>query len=97
MLYEFDCDTLDFPMSRLTHQRPLNRNGTPMRGAALAPGIPKVERGQLAKLIPVRVDDALLQRIERVVLETGRKRSDVMRLLMVSGLEQHEAERGKKR
>lgn len=58
--------------------------------------VPKAERGNLGDAIRVRVDADLLKRIDFVCHETGRKRSDVMRLLMVAGLEQHERERRKK-
>lgn len=52
--------------------------------------VPKAERGNLGEAIRVRVDEGLLKRLDAVCAETGRKRSDVMRLLMIAGLEEHE-------
>lgn len=58
--------------------------------------VPKKERGALGLTIRVRVDAQLLERIDAVARETLRKRSDVVRLLMVAGLSAHEKDKGKK-
>lgn len=58
---------------------------------------PKVGREGLGEAVRVRVDKTLLKRIDAVAAETGRKRSDVVRLLMIAGLELHEAEKKGKR
>lgn len=76
--------------------QPLSKRRIYIDGGHLA-AVPKKERGQLQRTLQVRVDVPLLQRIDIVAEETGRKRSDVMRLLMVAGLEQHERERNRKR
>lgn len=60
--------------------------------------VPKVARGPLGTTLQIRVDAALLNRLDHVCAETGRKRSDVARLLMEAGLDLHERDkRGGKR
>lgn len=51
--------------------------------------------GRLGEVVRLRIDEPLLTRLDAVAKETGRKRSDVMRRLMVAGLELHEKD-GKK-
>lgn len=65
-----------------------------MGGAALVV-VPKAEPRRLGETVRMRIDAVLLSRIDAVVEETGRKRSDVMRRLLVAGLELHEKD-GKK-
>jgi metal-responsive CopG/Arc/MetJ family transcriptional regulator len=60
--------------------------------------VPKAEKRTLDEQIRFRVEPALLQRLDAVCQETGRKRSDVLRRLVLAGLELHEREtRGGKR
>lgn len=56
--------------------------------------IEKADEGLLGEAVRLRIDAALLKRIDAVCHETGHKRSYVMRRLLVAGLELHE--RGKK-
>lgn len=77
--------------TKLDH-RPRHGYGVEAGGVGLVV-VPKKERGQLAETIRVRVDDSLVRRLDAVAAETGRSRSDVVRLLMVAGLELHEAEK----
>lgn len=74
----------------------LGREVDHVRGADLAV-IPKKEKAQLAEVVRLRVDPALLERLDSVADAEDRSRSDVMRLLMIAGLEQYEAERGGKK
>lgn len=55
--------------------------------------VPKADGGPLGEVIRARVDGALLKRIDAICKETGRKRSDVVRRLVVAGLELHEQDR----
>lgn len=67
-----------------------------MGGVTLVVVPPKVREG-LIETLRVRVEHGLLKRIDAVATHSGRKRSDVVRLLMIAGLELHEAEaKGKK-
>lgn len=67
-----------------------------MRGLTLAV-VSKAETGPLALTVQVRFDRATVGRIDAVARETGRKRSDVVRILLITALDLHESEkRGKK-
>lgn len=59
--------------------------------------VPPKERGNLAATVRVRVDGPFLRKIDAIAQETGHKRSEVVRRLMVAGLELHEQDKkGKK-
>lgn len=59
--------------------------------------ITKKDRGPLDITLQVRVDAETERRLSSVVQETGRSLSEVLRLLLLAGLELHESDkRGKK-
>lgn len=62
-------------------------------GGVILTVVPKADRGPLGTTLQIRVDAELLRRLDAVTSETGRKRSDVARLLMEAGLEQHEKDK----
>jgi predicted DNA-binding protein len=59
--------------------------------------IPKAERAALTEEIKFRVDLPMLRRLEAICDETGRKLSDVLRLMIDDGLDAHEAAKKPKR
>jgi hypothetical protein len=68
-----------------------------MLGGYVLPVVPVAERGDLTAAVRIRMSQALLRQIQKVAGETGRANADVMRLLMVAGLEAYEKEKKSKK
>lgn len=68
-----------------------------MHGGLRVAVVPKRERGPLGRTLQVRVDAETARRLDAVVQDTGHTHSEVIRLLLLAGLDLHESDKkGKK-